>query len=229
MKWRVAAIIFAVLSAQAQGTFQNLDFESAMLPSVPPGQSGGTVPISAAIPDWIGYFGSAQVTDAFHNDTSLGAPEIDILGPQWNGGPGIIDEDYSVYLQPGEIGTTVSIAQSGTVPSGSQTLMFDAWQPPFATPFSVSFGGDPLFPVVLSSGQSASGQAYNVYGASIASFAGQTGQLEFTVYPNNYNSLLLDDISFSPTAVIPEPSPLALTGIGGLLFALYRRIAPKCP
>ena len=47
------------------------------------------------------------------------------------------------------------------------------------------------------------------------------------VYPNNYNSLLLDDISFSPTSVIPEPEPLALMSIGGLLFALYRRFAPK--
>jgi hypothetical protein len=38
--------------------------------------------------------------------------------------------------------------------------------------------------------------------------------------------LELDDITFSPGAV-PEPSALALTGIGGLLFALYRRIKQR--
>jgi hypothetical protein len=63
-----------------------------------------------------------------------------------------------------------------------------------------------------------------VYGANIAPYAGQTGQLEFTA--TFYNWVELDDISFSTTA-IPEPSPLALTGVGGLLFALYRRFAPK--
>jgi hypothetical protein len=40
------------------------------------------------------------------------------------------------------------------------------------------------------------------------------------------NNWTLDDISFSTTS-IPEASPLVLTGVGGLLFALYRRFAPK--
>ncbi|MGP8236267.1 MAG: PEP-CTERM sorting domain-containing protein [Limisphaerales bacterium] len=42
------------------------------------------------------------------------------------------------------------------------------------------------------------------------------------------SGLLLDDISFSPNAV-PEPNTLALTALGGLLFVLYRRLAPKRP
>jgi hypothetical protein len=41
------------------------------------------------------------------------------------------------------------------------------------------------------------------------------------------SELILDDISFSSTSAIPESSPLALTGLGGLLIALYRRFAPK--
>jgi hypothetical protein len=204
-----------------QGTFQNLNFESATLSSVPPGEGGGDVSISAALPGWTGYLGGVQTARVFQNEVSLGASSIDILGPQWNKAPGIIDGNYSVYLQPGDNGTTTSIAQSGTIPSGTQTLIFDAWQPPLATPFSVSFSGDTLSPLVLFSGQSPSGQAYDVYGANVASFAGQTGQLEFTVFPNNYNSLLLDDISFSSQA-IPEPNPIVLTGIGGLIFAWYR-------
>jgi hypothetical protein len=38
--------------------------------------------------------------------------------------------------------------------------------------------------------------------------------------------LQLDNIVFSPAA-IPEPSAMALTGIAGVLFALYRRFAAK--
>ncbi len=94
----------------------------------------------------------------------------------------------------------------------------------------MSFDGNTLSPVVLSSGQTAAGQPYTVYGVNIALYAGQTGQLEFTAGFNNSGPSWteLDDIMFSPTTV-PEPSPLALTGIGGLLFALYRRLAPKRP
>jgi hypothetical protein len=72
------------------------------------------------------------------------------------------------------------------------------------------------------------GLPYILYGANISAWAGQTGDLEFTADFNVHDPyLVLDDISFSPTTVIPEPSPVALTGIGGLLFALYRRFAPK--
>jgi hypothetical protein len=53
--------------------------------------------------------------------------------------------------------------------------------------------------------------------------------LEFTAdFDGSYNNVVLDDITFSPNAV-PEPSPIALMGIGGLFFALCRRFAPKRP
>jgi len=68
-----------------------------------------------------------------------------------------------------------------------------------------------------------------VYGVNIAQYAGQTGQLEFTALDNNPpGQIELDDINFS-TQTVPEPSPLALTGVGTLAFALYRRFAPKRP
>jgi hypothetical protein len=51
--------------------------------------------------------------------------------------------------------------------------------------------------------------------------------LEFTAdFNGSFNFVVLDDIAFS-TQAIPEPSPLALTGVGALVFALYRRFAPK--
>jgi hypothetical protein len=88
----------------------------------------------------------------------------------------------------------------------------------------VSFAGDNLSLFVLSSGTTPDGAPYGVYGANIASFAGQTGQLEFTA--SVFNWVELDDISFSTTAV-PEPNALALTGLGALLFGLYRRLTVK--
>jgi hypothetical protein len=64
-----------------------------------------------------------------------------------------------------------------------------------------------------------------VYGVNIAPYAGETGQLEFTEVDSGSNpSALLDDISFSTSAVSPEPSPFILTGIGGLIFALRRNL-----
>ena len=73
-----------------------------------------------------------------------------------------------------------------------------------------------------------SGPNYTLYGANISAWAGDSELLTFSALedlslPNNW---VIDDISFSPNAV-PEASPLTLTGIGGILFALYRRFAPK--
>jgi hypothetical protein len=217
------------LGSTSQSTFQNLNFESANLIPVPAGQYGGYVPISEAMPGWTGYISGVQTTQVLQNDFTLGAACIDILGPQWASGstPGIIDGNYTAFLQPGSYATT-SIAQTGTIPPSTESLFIDAWQPPFATPFSVSFAGNTLSLVVVSTAQSPSGQTYDVYGANVSQFGGQTGQLEFTVYPNNYNSLLLDDIEFSTNPLpVPEPGPAVLTGVGGLMFALCRRFAPK--
>lgn len=74
-----------------------------------------------------------------------------------------------------------------------------------------------------------SGPNYTLYGANISAWAGDTEQLTFAaqeVFTAGLNNWVLDDISFSPQTV-PEPSPLALTGAGALLFALYRRFASK--
>ena|SRR5438876_9410777 len=90
----------AVLTAGAQGTFQNLNFEAANLTPVPPGQFGGSASISNALPFWTGYLGTNQVTQVFHNNVSLGGPSIDIFGPNWTNDP-IIEGLYTAVLQPG--------------------------------------------------------------------------------------------------------------------------------
>src|ERR1044071_5100703 len=95
-------ILCLAISAQAQGVFQNLDFESANLPSVPPGQSGGFVRISDAIPGWSGFLGTNQVIDVRHNSVTFGSASIDILGPNWSSSLGTIMEgQYTVVLEAG--------------------------------------------------------------------------------------------------------------------------------
>ena len=218
-------------SINAQGTFQNLNFEEANPVAAGSPYPAYDVTTESALPGWSVYYGGTQEAVVAYNSESLGAAQVTLLGPGNTSGVGVIDGNYSVYLQPGTSlqGTgsySASIAQVGTIPSSAVSLTFDAWQPMYATPFSVSFAGDTLSPVVLSTGESPSGQAYDVYGVNIASFAGQNGQLEFTVYPPWGNSLLLDDILFSTTPVA-EPSIAALTSIGGLLFGARKWFARR--
>jgi hypothetical protein len=67
-----------------------------------------------------------------------------------------------------------------------------------------------------------------VYGANIAAWENVVGELEFTAdFNGSYNCVLLDDISFSTTAVSPEPSIVALTAIGGLLFGARKWFARR--
>lgn len=241
MKSAVTALVIGLCcSAVAQGTFQNLDFESATPgPPLGPPPIGGIPgvsyqPVNLALPGWTAYIANEQQTEVIQNSYGHGQAQIDLFGPNYPAAyqspgltPGTIDGNYSVLLQsgadPANVGALVgaSIAQTATVPFGTDLLEFRAWQTA-STDFTVSFNGSTLSPFVISTASN-----YQLYGADISSYAGQTGQLEFTC---NYNFsggaswLGLDDIAFSP---VPEPNPLILAGIGGILFALYRQFLPK--
>ena len=96
-----SATLLAVLSAQAQGTFQNLGFEQAD-PVVIVGSPyyPTAVTFGSALPGWSSSIGGVPVTQAFLNNYSLGAASISIFGPGWNSvNPGIIDGNYTVFLQ----------------------------------------------------------------------------------------------------------------------------------
>ncbi len=220
-------VALAALSAHAQ-TFQDLDFESATLSPVPPNY-GPTVyvPVSSALPGWTAYLGADLQTQVIQNSYGFGQAEVDIFGPNYPAAgyppsvynPGTIDGNYSVLLQSGgepqnsDVTVSASIAQYGTVPVDSQSLQFKAWTYGPAQ-FSVSFDGSSLPPVVLGSGAN-----YTLYGVDISSYDGQTGTLQFTA--PFYSWLGLDDITFS----VPEPSIVALTAIGGLLFGARKWFA----
>ncbi len=226
-------VAFAVLSAHAQ-TFQDVNFESAT-PSTPvSGPLGPGViyqPVGLALPGWTAYLGDVQQTEVIQNSYGSGTAEVDLLGPNYPAagpGPGTIDGNYSVLLQSGLDSTTgnlvsASIAQYGMVPLGDPSLQFKAWTTSF-TVFSVSFEGNSLSPVVLGSGAN-----YTLYGVNISSYDGEPGTLEFSAlfHSPGLSQIGLDDITFSPTVVSPEPSIVALTAIGGLLFGARKRFARR--
>jgi len=223
-----ASLFLSWLSAQGQTVFQDLNFEAADL-SHPAGMYN-EVPIANALPGWSGSIGADEVTSVWADGDSAGMAAISVEGPSTNaGGIGPLEGNYSVYLQSGfdpqteSVGVNVSLFQTGMIPSNAKSLEFSAWgnYPNFA----VSFADTSLSPVILSSAQSPSGQTYEVYGASIAAYAGQTGELDFTALFNNginYGDIELDDITFSTAAVTPEPNTLALVVMGGLALAARR-------
>ena len=86
---------------------------------------------------------------------------------------------------------------------------------------SVSLGGQNLALTAWGSGPN-----YTDYAANIpSSEVGQTETLTITASgPTAINTI--DAFEFS-TQSVPDSDPFVLTGLGGTLFALYRRFAPK--
>lgn len=201
----------------AQGTFQNLGFESANLPAIPDGQPGEFVPFKTAFPFWTGYSGTNILTQALHNDSSGGGPNISILGPNYSP-QYIIAGGYTALLQAGLDPfnkVDAALAQVGILPTYAQYLSLKA----SGGPVAASFAGQDisLFPV-------ASGSNYILYEGDISRFAGQLGELRFSAEPtlsNPNNTFALDSINFLP---IPEPGVGALCLVGGLVVGFRCRV-----
>lgn len=210
--------MFVAFDVLAQGAFGNLGFESANLPIVPQGESGGAVPVGVALPGWQAYIGTGQASEIYHNDRSIGGAAISILGPLWNPLSQILEGSYSVFLQPSFSGLdTVAIAQTSQIPQNARSLTF------LATPASsleAAFEGQRI-PLV----QIGVGADYIMLGGDISGFAGQTGELRFSGVPTGGGipggGGILDDIQFSSQS-IPEPSTLLLFSLGGLALLVHR-------
>ena len=205
-------LVCAVLSTQAQGTFQNLGFESANLTPIPAGQYGGFVPIANALPGWTGFLGTNQVTQVLHNIYTLGNASIDILGPNWSFWS-LIEGQYTLVLQPGAIppqfgNFSASITQTGLVPADAKSLQFKA---ALFSPVTVSLAGQTLSLVPLVTGPN-----YTLYGADISSLAGQSGALTITALAAPNTTASFDSFVFSSMPV-PEPRVFGLAALGALL------------
>jgi len=76
------ALFFVAVSASAQGTFQNLDFESATLGAPVTGPLGPVYQQeSLVLPDWSAYLGSTPLNDILQNEATLNEATVDIMGP----------------------------------------------------------------------------------------------------------------------------------------------------
>lgn len=227
MNGRFHALLVAwlvVLAAHGQGSFQNLGFESAVIVPIP-GDLYARVQFSEALPGWTGYVGGVQQSAAHHNNMFLDSSGIAIIGAGWPYG-GRIQGAFTVALQAGlDLGTLAvtdtSLAQTGLIPSSTQTLRFRAKQ---GGGLFGSGPGDLIVSVdgqILSLSPLGSGPNYMSYGADIHSWAGQTVEVRFTatgVTPHvGNNNWFLDSIAFSDQAV-PEPGVFTLFGLGALFF-----------
>ena len=194
------ALLPSGVGAAGQGTFANLNFESPIPPFIPDG--AGTVPITNALPGWVGYtYGTTPDSRVVYNTISIGSASIDFLGPGSGYQP--FESSYFVLLQRSfDLSTIPAIAQLGMVPTNALSVRFYGYGS-----LSVSFASQTIPLTVL--GNTA---AYTVYGGDISGFAGQTGWLKFQ------GGGYLDNISFSNLPV-PEPSAFGLSALGALLVA----------
>src|SRR5260221_9482909 len=78
-----------ITTIYAQSAFQNLDYESATVPVLPPNQFS-VLPISLGLPGWSAFLGTNQQNEVYLNGLSLGSSEVSILGP--NISPSLIIE-----------------------------------------------------------------------------------------------------------------------------------------
>jgi hypothetical protein len=172
----LSAIALASVSlVRAQGTFQDLNFEEANIVPIPGQQYAITV--ANALPGWAVDYGNVQQTQIFYNDASLGATQVTLDANGYPGTPGpILEGNFSVLLQAGFVNgtlTSASINQTGQIPSGTQSLLFDSASGGFSSqqPPEVFIGNDllTLFPVGTGQGVSTS---YTIYGANIFAWAG---------------------------------------------------------
>ncbi len=220
MKTRLISLIVLSTSIRvsfSQGTFQNLDFEAANVAGT---QINSLVPTASAFPGWQTFEGTTEISSVVYDGISTGAFEISIVDTK-GGLP--IQGNYSAYLFS-SLGTTTTLSQTGLVPAGTESIQMDAYEA--LGSFTVTLAGQTVNLVPLQTFPN-----FTLYGGNISAWSGDNAALSITenlptnpgIYPDE---LELDNITFS-TQVIPEPAPVVLTGIGGLLFALYRRFAPK--
>src|SRR5947208_3548329 len=174
-----AAICCCTVAAWAQGTFQNLGFESATLVPIP-GDAYGRVQFAPAFPGWTGSVGGVQQSKALYNSFFLDSSGIGIMD---NGGPlltGVIQGNYTAILQaglgPGFTPADTTLSQTGLVPAAARSLLFRADLDGSSAAFVVTLGGQALSLFPLGGGTN-----YTLYGADIHVLAGQTAELDFSV------------------------------------------------
>jgi hypothetical protein len=185
------ALLFSAVVAPGQGTFQNLNFESANIPGGT--QAASMVPMSSALPGWSGYLSSTNGispwTQAVYDGVSLGGPGICLID-QKQGQLKPLQGIYSLLLYGGNTPTnfggptSATITQTGMVPIGTRYLLMDVAANGNGG-FTVSLAGQRINMEVLQFLPS-----YWQLGGDISAFAGQPAQLP-EQYPRPHPASLL--------------------------------------
>ena len=205
----IALIGFLVLLGRvgnSQG-FVNLNFENANLTGYPPESE---VPAANAFPGW-----TVSADYVLYDNFSLSGEAISIIDTNSSYMGYTIQGKYYAFFEAGNSPgstQTISLGQAGTIPTGTESITF--WGD--IGGLQITFDGQPLAFSEISSLAN-----YNIYAADISQFAGDTGQLLFSM-PAYGGSATLDNIQFS-TSPVPEPGTLALWGLGGLSLAFRSR------
>lgn len=222
-----ASLLLLVPWTAAAGAFTDLDFEAVLhvaLTRAVVAAGGELAPASLAFPGWTVLFGGVPQSRVLYNDITLGAGSV-LLFSTFPPRPGFsqpLAGNYMAGLQ-GEMGSSgkpAALEQTGTIPAGSQTMTFIGG---VSQSLSVSLNGS-LAPIV-DLGHTSTGQfpGYDTYGVNVSAWAGQTVQLEFASGDPPASGGVLDNITFSPIALIPEPSTYALFGFGAAALLWFRR------
>ncbi len=212
-------------AAHGQGTFQNLDFESAA-PAAIPGDPYRRVTFESAFPGWVGYAGGVRQAASLSNSWFLDSSGIAIIDKAWPyqssfGGASVISGNYTVLLQAGFSLSSqiteadVTLSQESLIPVSAMSLSFRAYSWRGYDSLRVSLGGQNLEFVPLQTLTN-----HVIFGADIQPWQGQMARLDFTVIstklltgPNN--DIFLDAIQFS-VQPIPEPATFGLIALGAV-------------
>jgi len=211
------ALLVSASGAVGQGSFQNLDFESA---TIVPVSGGPFVDFSQAFPGWTGYLGGVQESLASYDSVPMSTAGFSILDRSYSGPIGVIDGSFTAFLQSGagNVGQEpdATLAQTGLVPAGTESLLFKAYLGSGQDYFQVTLGGQALSLVPVQAGSN-----YTLYAADIHGWAGQTAELAFTaLYPHPHIGeipVYLDSMQFSDQGV-PEPGVCNLSALGAVLL-----------
>lgn len=219
----IPIVLFTFATSGSSQGFVNLDFESANVSGYSPNSSD--VPVSDALPGWTAYYsnsgGSILASEVWYDGISLGGSMISIIDAN-AGSFAPIQGTYSAFLFGGGSVSSLysaSISQTGVVPVGTETLLFDAYVS--GASFEVTLGGQTITMTPLQVFPD-----YTLYSGSIpANLVGRSETLTFTEPPataSQPSMFELDDIQFSSSAV-PEPSTLSLSTLGVFFLAWQLR------
>lgn len=212
---RLLAVIMATwFSAPAKAQFENLDFESAMVPDV---EWGGDVPMSEGMPSWSGGFEGSLQTEILHNNSTLGSSSLAIIGP-WGWSSSVLGGSYSALLIGGADGTSSWIEQTALVPADAKSIQikvrqgyifdFGIW----LDEVGISMAGTniPMFKIQAT-------ENYSVCAGDITPFAGNLAKLVIRAdtwdpwSPYGLNPTYIDDIEFSADLPPLAPTNLVLS------------------